>query len=323
MKKKKLYVIILILIIILISSLSYKCGGPGPFEFDLWFLDGFMDYFHKQKSPPGEDETTGNIVKLPEGFSTKNESGDVVDEIIPPLKEDNIVMVYPSSFGNLIVGQDENIDFTQIVSNASTPPQDSIPVVDMPQDTPDIPTQDEKVTVADAEPPPDSPIKQPDDSSPIGGKPDDAPDTTDEEPSYGEKEQPSHEHDIFTYYEPDIYPNSENTLSITITVNTVTGKVDGHYDFSGFIGSSGERSAVYDFSTYLDSSDSFSATSTAMIYEDGQEVGEATLTITGELSSDMSLIAGEILDTSMGGLGILYYAYLVSQSEEQPEKENY
>jgi hypothetical protein len=339
MKKKKLHIIILILIIILLSSLSYRCGGPGPFGFDLWFLDDFMKEFHKQESSPGDDAAAGNIVGLPKEFSTKNESGDLVEEINPPLKEslpipdygEIGIIVYPGGGGSLSVGHNPNIDFTQIVQSASEPPEDQIPVVEMPQETPDLPKQDDRTTIADADQQPEDSSGQPGDKSPIPTKPDIKPadepegttDTTEEQPSYGEQEQPHHEHDILVYYEDDIYPDSDNKLSITINVNVVTGEVDGHYDFSGFIGSSGERSAIYDFSSYLDSNDYFSATSTATIYEDGQDIGEATLTISGELSNDMSLIAGEIVDTSMGGLAIVYYAYLISQTEEQPEKENY
>lgn len=80
---------------------------------------------------------------------------------------------------------------------------------------------------------------------------------------------------------------------------------------------------MYDFSTYLDSNDSFSATSVGTIYEDGQVVGDATLTITGELSNDMSFIAGEIIGGVEDGVGIIYYADLVSQTDEELSGEDY
>jgi hypothetical protein len=343
MKKGKLFlsIIILTLITIVLASLAQECKGFEKIQDNQDKLDKlisafFIEYFIVEDLKPFPKEVNisyGIEDDLPDIES--DSFWNSIDSFEPPLKDDPPIpdsgaggdIANPGSEGSLLVGQDPNIDFSQIVSSSSTPPQDQIPVVNMPQDTPDIPQQDDQVTVADAEPPPDSPIKQPDDSSPVGNKPDDepqdTPDTTEEESSYGEQEQPQHEHDILTYYEPDIYPNSTNTLSITINVNTVTGEVDGHYDFSGFIGDSGERSAVYDFSSYLDSDDSFTATSTSTIYEDGQDIGEATLTITGELASDLSLIAGEIIDTSMGGLAVIYYAYLISQSEEQPETEDY
>jgi hypothetical protein len=268
----------------------------------------------------------------------KDEDGNMVSEVKPLLKESEKDKESEKTPGInpadahiaetfTIIGIEPDISAPQIVQSASEPPQDQIPVVDMPQEAPDIPGQDDRTTVADAEPPQDSPDHH-DDKSPIpttpgtrqADEPEDIPDTTEEQPSYGEQEQPHHEHDIYSYYQEDIV-EGENIQSITITVNIATREVYGNHCFEGYIGS-GYRTATYAFETYLDASDRFSTTSTATIYEDGHNIGEGTLKITGKLAYDMSFIAGDIIDETLG-YGIMYYAYLISQIEEKPEKENY
>jgi hypothetical protein len=347
MKKSKLIlsIIILALIIIVLFSIASACDlmkqiiGVGVKSWTnnpVW--DSFLIMYWIVDPPDKPLDISGEEVQFAKPLPDKwvEIIGDLrlpdkKESATPPVKDSGEEKTAGYTRGEdaiistiSMIGISPDISASQIVQSASTPPQDQIPVVDMPQDTPDIPKQDEGVTVADAEPPPDSPIKQPDDSSPIGGKPgdepQDAPDTTEEEPSYGEQEQPHHEHDIYTYYQEDIV-EGDNIQSITITVNIASGEVYGNHYFEGYIGD-GYRTANYEFDTYLDSSDRFSTTSTATIYEDGQNIGEGTLKITGELASDMSFIAGDIIDETVG-YGVIYYAYLISQSEEQPSYEDY
>ena len=114
--------------------------------------------------------------------------------------------------------------------------------------------------------------------------------------------------------------DDEPQQSITITVNMATGEVSGHHDFEGYI-EGGYRSASYQFFTYLEG-DSFSDIATGIVYVDGQEIGEYDLRVSGEVSYDLSFIAGDIIDETVG-YGVIYYAYLISQSKEQPEGEDY
>jgi hypothetical protein len=346
----------IIIITVVITVISLLCSGCAPAQVE-WFFEFFIKwsmYFdEKNKDPNKSNEEINTLVKKYFGEDEDWQPSLIHDDdwpwsvdyrgpdpYSPPVIESDEEDYEENSDEKKtagytrgedaiistisIIGISPDISASQIIRSASEPPQNQIPVVDMPQDTPDIPDQDGGVTVADAEPPPDSPIKQPDDSSPVGGKPDDepedTPDTTEEEPSYGEQEQPHHEHDIYTYYQEDIV-EGDNIQSITITVNIASGEVYGNHYFEGYIGD-GYRTANYEFDTYLDSSDRFSTTSTATIYEDGQNIGEGTLKITGELASDMSFIAGDIIDETVG-YGVMYYAYLISQSEEQPETEDY
>ena len=323
-------IIILIFIIMIIPVFCSGCSFEEMLHSVIWTLIGpsaiaTMKQDVERGHLPKED------LEFYEGLlDIKDEDGNKVSEIKPPLKKDDEKIVDSPDAEDAIattftlIGIESGISASQIIQSASEPPQDQIPVVDMPQDTPDIPEQDKGVTVADAKPPPDSPIKQPDDNSPIGGMPDDkpkdVPDTTEKEPSYGEQEQPHHEHDVYTYYQEDIV-KGDNIQSITITVNMVSDEVYGNHYFEGYIGD-GFRTATYEFYTFLDSSDSFSTTSTATIFEDGQNIGEGTLRITGELANDLSFITGDIIDETVG-YGVMYYAYLTSQSEEQPETEDY
>jgi hypothetical protein len=269
------------------------------------------------------------VIRDEDGNEITDENGIVNQQIDEEDSQSALADAHVSEFMTF-VGILPSATPEQIIESATAAPEDSITIADNQDQISGIPSEDQTdsgIGSGDKDKNDGQVADEPDDQIGLPGQPDvQSPDDQIEEQlpedePIGEEEEAHHEYDIFTYYEEDIMTSNDTKESITITVNIATGEVYGNHYFEGYIGE-GYRNATYEFDTFLDSDNSFSVSSTATIYEDGQDIGEGTLTITGELNHDMAFIAGDIIDEIMG-YGVMYYAPLITQSQEDPESEDF
>lgn len=331
MKNKKFYILIALLLIIIISSNIVGCSKIKTSK-DLaygliaYILIGYTVTERILDAHGKSDQELDRINDYRDMYGDDYEPALIGDMMRENISDRGLEIILGTSKTDTTVSTVASLglpsdDITTTDEDSKIIPEE-VPdeAAEVPSDPPVIPSENDGPISDDITSVPSDPNKQPGGDQDQEHQPENIPENDDDSYPAGEQEQPSGEFDVFTYYEPDIV-EGENIQSITITVNIETQEVYGNHYFEGYIGG-GYRTADYAFSTYLDSSDSFSVISTAIIYEDGQNIGEGTLKITGQLSGDMSYVYGQIIDEAVG-YGVEYYAGLVTQSNEDPQTEDF
>ena len=99
--------------------------------------------------PPGDEPLLIPISGLEKDPSNNAniDNDDDGDLYGPTDEEKKSLITYMEIFKTTVVfiGQHPSVKPSQIIQSASEPPQNQIPVVDMPQETPDMPAQDDEI----------------------------------------------------------------------------------------------------------------------------------------------------------------------------------